>query len=452
MPDSGKSGKTMSFDAREFLASLTELPGVYRMLDTAGSVLYVGKAKNLKKRVASYFRENLASPRIAHMVSQIAASRNHRDAHRSRSAAARKQPDQVLSPRYNILFRDDKSYPYIVLTAEMLSRGSAFSAATRTARPLLRPLSVFVGGARQHSPAAEDVPPAHLREFGVRQSLAPLSALPDQALQRPLRRSHQPEDYAADVQLASMFLPGPAGGHRPPDQGDGGGVGAAGFRAGGHLPRPDPVPASGSGKAVRLQQQGRGCRYRRRSRASAGQLCVNLAMVRGGRHLGDRPLFPQQCRRLHAGRGAGAFLASIMPPTRHRRASWSIAAAGRREARRHRIDPGRTGRPAGALQRAPFECCRRPGSRWRAECPAGHSRPQSGDGPAGTPAGSTAGSPAIARTDFSASNASTSATPWAKPRSPPAWCITATGMKKANTGASTSGISPATTTPPCARR
>ena len=60
------------FDAKSLLATLTELPGVYRMLDSADNVLYVGKAKNLRKRVASYFRENHASPRIALMVAQIA--------------------------------------------------------------------------------------------------------------------------------------------------------------------------------------------------------------------------------------------------------------------------------------------------------------------------------------------------------------------------------------------
>ena len=63
----------MTFDAKSFLSTLTERPGVYRMLGADASVLYVGKAKNLKKRVSSYFRDKLSSPRIAHMVSQIAS-------------------------------------------------------------------------------------------------------------------------------------------------------------------------------------------------------------------------------------------------------------------------------------------------------------------------------------------------------------------------------------------
>lgn len=105
------------FDIPAFLKSLTQRPGIYRMLDLRGDIIYIGKAKNLKNRVSSYFRTNAASPKQQAMVAKIASIEVTVTHTEGEALLLESQLIKRHKPRYNISLRDDRSYPYLFLSS-----------------------------------------------------------------------------------------------------------------------------------------------------------------------------------------------------------------------------------------------------------------------------------------------------------------------------------------------
>lgn len=200
-----------AFDGKAFVRTLTSAPGVYRMLSSDGSVLYVGKAASLDKRVSSYFSRHLPSPRIARMVSQIAGIEVTVTRTEAEALILENQLIKQLRPRYNVLLRDDKSYPQLLITDETWPR-LAYHRGPRS-----RPGRYF--GPYPSSTAVRDTQERMFKLFRLRScedSVFRNRSRP--CLQYQIGRCSapcvgliSPRDYDASVRRAVLFLEGRSG-------------------------------------------------------------------------------------------------------------------------------------------------------------------------------------------------------------------------------------------------